>query len=928
MAQLKDTGITGSLIVTEGSITGSLYGTASYAEALTNMNISQFTNDSGYSAGTSGDVTASIAGIQDSYNQVFSEDFSSFSNGSVINNDDLLGSPYNAGINVTVKIRQTDVVGKKYAVYNSISSGSPVRLVKYKNSFSGQNKFTVTALKNNNTVTAYDSSGLNLNGPNTGEDLVLQYSFDDSTWTDHTTILTGSATSGTGYTEVTTTVTLNYTSSYYVRYAQETHSGGGNDNYAITDLVVEQLAASSNTHYFLITSASTGDRYIYSDSTLNYVPSTSTLSATTFTGSFVGDGSGLNNISQGNLSLISSDTSLSTQNTVVVDSSTGDIKITLPSISSNASKEYTIKKGDSTSNLVKVSGYDSNVYVETFSVTGSEANNRNYTDFGEIYSVAINKEGTILAVSSDNAYLPGTTTAAGLVFVYKKVNDAWEEIQVISGSQAEASDYFGEQIAMSEDGNVLLVGAPLDEQTVTSPNYYNGLCYVFHRGKDTNDTFTEHGWLNRDTDASAYGRGVAISKDASTIAIGAPNTTVDSYSFSGKVYFYKRQPLSASMIEWDQEYTFTGSLAASSDRKGDVLDINRDGTVSIVGVWRGQSGNNDSGIAYIVRSGSSGWYEETVLSASTDFNDYFGNAVSINDNGDLVVVAAKQDEISPATDTGVIYIFRSGSSGWYQEAAFSGSQVGNYDRSGNQVKLNGAGDKIIVSAKDETAGGNYSAGICYYFTSGSSGWTERHYFTGSAPYAYFGSSVALSEDANTVVVGALGIDGAYTDTGKVYILERDVEKIDGKFYYNIEKEDQAVTIKNDSSSEWHVKSSYPGKNTSFNTLGTTKRTIDNIQEIVLEGGDYGQLTADYSTYLISASANSSLTLPSAADNEGMILRFYRIDDHGSTITVTLNPQAGETLRGVTSGTSVQESMQGAYGFYYLMSFGKRGWNVF
>lgn len=650
--------------------------------------------------------------------------------------------------------------------------------------------------------------------------------------------------------------------------------------------------------------------------------------------SFVGDGSGLNNISQGNLSLISSDTSLSTQNTVVVDSSTGDIKITLPSISSNASKEYTIKKGDSTSNIVKVSGYDSNVYIEHSSVTGSEADNKNTTSFGNIYSVTLNKEGTIMAVSATGAYLPGTTTQAGLVFIYKKTNNIWEEIQVISGSQAvNASDYFGEQIAMSEDGNVLLVGAPLDEQTVTSPYYYNGLCYVFHRGKDTNDTFVEHGWLSRDTDASAYGRGVAISKDSSTIAIGAPNTTVGSYSNSGKVYFYKRQPLSASMIEWDQEYTFTGSLAASSDRKGDVLDINRDGTVSIVGSWRGQNGNNDSGLAYIVRSGSSGWYEETVLSASTDFSDYFGNAVSINDTGDLVAIAAKQDEISPGNTTGLVYIFRSGSSGWYQEAVFSGSLSTTSDMFGDQVKLNEDGTKLIVSAiYDEAPGATESAGLCYYLTSGSDGWSERHYFTGSTAndqYDSFGNSVSISEDANTVAVGAPGVDeNGFSFTGRVYIFERDVEKIDGKFYYNIEKEDQAVTIKNDSSSEWHVKSSYPGKNTSFNTLGTTKRTIDNIQELVLEGGDYGQLTADYSTYLLSASANSSLTLPSAADNEGMILRFYRIDDHGMTITVTLNPQTGETLRGSTSGTSVQESMQGTYGFYYLMSFGKRGWNTF
>lgn len=179
---------------------------------------------------------------------LLSEDFSSYPIDSIIDTNSLVATPYNSINNATVRERQVGVPGKKYVVLNSslysTFPNKPDRTLALKESFSGKNIFKVSAIKSNTigNFDKYDPSGLNLQGPNLGEDLVLQYSFDNVNWTTHETILQGSDIAGTGATEVTSEIILEFSSPYYVRYFQIDHSGQGNDNYGLTDLsVVESL---------------------------------------------------------------------------------------------------------------------------------------------------------------------------------------------------------------------------------------------------------------------------------------------------------------------------------------------------------------------------------------------------------------------------------------------------------------------------------------------------------------------------------------------------------------------------------------------------------------------------------------------------------------------------------------------------------------
>lgn len=187
------------------------------------------------------------------------EDFSSFSIGSIVDTVELVATPNSETTNTVVRERTIDEVGKKYVVFNSslydVYPNKPTRSLKLKTSFVGKNLFSYKAIKNNNIGNSptdkYDPSGLNLQGPNLGRDLVIQYSFDDINWNTYQTILQGSDTSGTGTTEVENNIIIDFSAPYYVRFYQTDHDGNLQDNYAITNVKVQSVTLIPTSVYTL-----------------------------------------------------------------------------------------------------------------------------------------------------------------------------------------------------------------------------------------------------------------------------------------------------------------------------------------------------------------------------------------------------------------------------------------------------------------------------------------------------------------------------------------------------------------------------------------------------------------------------------------------------------------------------------------------------
>jgi hypothetical protein len=176
--------------------------------------------------------------------------------------------------------------------------------------------------------------------------------------------------------------------------------------------------------------------------------------------------------------------------------------------------------------------------------------------------------------------------------------------------------------------------------------------------------------------------------------------------------------------------------------------------------------NVDEGSVYIfLRTGTS-WSEEDNLTASNaGANDQFGASVALSNDGNTLAVGAPFEDSSTtginngtnegASDSGAAYVFvRSGIS-WSEEAYIKPSITSAQDNFGTAVALSNDGNTLAVGApgEDDTA---TDSGAAYVFVRSGTSWSQEAYLKASNPDAQdaFGHSLALSGDGSTLAVGA------------------------------------------------------------------------------------------------------------------------------------------------------------------------------
>jgi hypothetical protein len=158
-----------------------------------------------------------------------------------------------------------------------------------------------------------------------------------------------------------------------------------------------------------------------------------------------------------------------------------------------------------------------------------------------------------------------------------------------------------------------------------------------------------------------------------------------------------------------------------------------------------------------------------ITASDAEADDYFGFSVAIS--GERIIVGAKLEDAG-GSSAGAAYIFESGSTGiWSEVTKIMASDREPFDQFGTSVAIDG--DRIIVGANRESSGG-LEAGAAYIFEHDSIGnWTEvaKIMAADAQPADMFGEAVAISGDR--AIVGARFEDSAGTDAGAAYIFERD-----------------------------------------------------------------------------------------------------------------------------------------------------------
>lgn len=183
---------------------------------------------------------------------------------------------------------------------------------------------------------------------------------------------------------------------------------------------------------------------------------------------------------------------------------------------------------------------------------------------------------------------------------------------------------------------------------------------------------------------------------------------------------------------------------------GNAVALSASGNTAIVGSWKE---NSLLGVARVfVRSGPNWTQQGAALTAAggSGAELYFGSAVSLSADGNTAIVGAHGDN----SGVGAAYVFTRVGSTWTQQGSklIPAGGVGFLQLFGSSVALSADGNTALVGAWHDTN----QTGAAYMFVRSSGGWAQQggRITPSSGTGGYFGRSVSLNADGSTAAIGA------------------------------------------------------------------------------------------------------------------------------------------------------------------------------
>lgn len=294
-------------------------------------------------------------------------------------------------------------------------------------------------------------------------------------------------------------------------------------------------------------------------------------------------------------------------------------------------------------------------------------------DFGAC--VGLSADGSTIAVGSPfytkilNTELMFEKIGKVSIFNYNVTLDKW--IPTNTSFIGEASnDEFGTSVALSAQGDMLAVGAPLNDRDESSifggrrPNA--GHVRIFKKEANTGDWIQLGPDIEGEKFSDHFGSSVAMSYDVISpedhrIAVGAPlndGVNWDEFSPLGKQGHVRVFGFDQSTANWEKLfYDIDGE--EQLDNSGYSVALDRTGTRLIVGGVLNDGddeGKVDVGHARVFEVGYRGW---TQVGGDLDGEgsfDHFGASVQINGLGNRVIAGAPFAKY-PGYQEGAVYVY-------------------------------------------------------------------------------------------------------------------------------------------------------------------------------------------------------------------------------------------------------------------------------
>ena len=326
--------------------------------------------------------------------------------------------------------------------------------------------------------------------------------------------------------------------------------------------------------------------------------------------------------------------------------------------------------------------------------------------------IALSLDGSIMVVGAPESDINGDSS--GNVRVYRRDNSQWQQIgATLHGLPG---DKFGQSVSVSDDGNIIAVGAYLGDSASTDDNV--GYVSVFEKNNET--------WVQRGekifgkVSGELSGFSTALSSSGDRVAVGSIFALDGHVDTAGITRVYRWLDGSWSQVGHDL------SVGYLNDQFGYSVDLSSDGMTVAVGA-PGASTNRPSGYARVYKfDGAANWgqFADRPVGQGEYDNERFGHSVSLSSDGTKIAVGSPN---YPDVGRTQVYEF-------------------------------------------ETFVSPYNPAYTYTY------WNQTFYGIGQAGDDHFGSSVELSDDGTILVVGAPNNDFASVDAGRISIYQNTTDQ--------------------------------------------------------------------------------------------------------------------------------------------------------
>jgi uncharacterized protein YjbI with pentapeptide repeats len=352
------------------------------------------------------------------------------------------------------------------------------------------------------------------------------------------------------------------------------------------------------------------------------------------------------------------------------------------------------------------------------------------------FSVALSGDGGTAVVGGDQ-----DDGGSGAVWVFTRTDGTWsQQGPKLTASDESGRDAFGFSVALSWDGDTALIGTPVD-------NGFVGAAWVFAR---SGTTWTQQGpkLTSGQSGQQAFGASVALSGDGTTALVGASGDDDN----VGAAWVFTRS--GATWSRQGPKLTVSDESGPISGRFGSSVALSGDGSTALIGGW---FDGEEAGAAWVFVRSAGTWTQQGPKLTAPGFGGDFGYSVALSLDGDTALIGSPQ--INAGEGAGAAWAFTRSGTTWSQQGPMlAPTDETGQGHFGDSVALSGDGRAALIGAAADAG----NVGAAWMFARSGSTWTQQGAKLAASDESgqgALGSSVALSSDGSTALVGAPSDNG-------------------------------------------------------------------------------------------------------------------------------------------------------------------------